>query len=493
MISHRVNALSLLVFVFTPIVLANPNDEKANSKQSAHQQWQQSVNAIKTKDAEFNAVIQLNPKAESAAKRLDNLDHQAIEPSKFWLGGSPILLKDNIDLVGMTTTAGSLALQNNVPMQSADLVRRLETHGAIILGKTNLSEWANFRSEQSSSGWSAVGGQTRNAIDKSRSPCGSSAGSAVAVAMGYVDVAIGTETNGSIVCPASVNGVVGFKPTQGLVSADGIVPLALTQDTAGPIASNITQASKTLAAMLDPEAQNAKEIANGLSKLMLAAPLKGQRIGVISNTQGYDVRRDEILQSAIDRLKAQGVEIVDELLLPSSDEFWSASYEVLLHEFQRDLNAYFSNRPYADPDNALKTMTLEKLIEFNRTHHEQELTHFDQSIFEKSQALELSQEEYNEKLLLIRKTTREDGLDKLFSEHNLNAVIGITVGPAWKIDLVNGDAFFGPSMSSFPAIGGHPHITVPGGQIGEMPVGLSFVGKRFKDHELAQLVYRFNQ
>jgi len=265
-------------------------------------QLEQSVKLIEQLDRKFNAVTELNQAAMNAAKQLDANDLGR-------LGGMPILVKDNIDVTGMATTAGSLALSDNFPAQSAPIIRQLEADGAVILGKANLSEWANFRSEKSSSGWSAVGGQTNNAFDVTRTPCGSSAGSGVAVALGYVPVAIGTETNGSIVCPASINGVVGFKPTHGLVSGEGIVPLALTQDTAGPIANSIDNAALVLASMIDAQQENTQVIIDGLRDFDQGPNLKGMRIGVMASTLGFDVRRDQILQAAIAKLEATGVEM----------------------------------------------------------------------------------------------------------------------------------------------------------------------------------------
>lgn len=472
-------------------VIALTSITAASAAETAVDQVAQSLSVIAEKDATYNAVTQLNPTANSDAKELDTLGLN--DTNQRPLAGMPILLKDNIDLKGMATTAGSLALRNNFPARDAELVAQLKSDGAIMLGKANLSEWANFRSEKSSSGWSAVGGQTHNAYDETRSPCGSSAGSGVAVALGYVKVAIGTETNGSIVCPASANGVVGFKPTHGLVSGDGIVPLALTQDTAGPIADSIDNAALVLASMIDPKAKSAQEIRQGLRGYKNGKSLTGLKIGILSSTKGFDVRRDALLDAAITKLKEAGVEVIEDLALDAPDGFWGESYQVLQHEFKHDLNDYFKAREYQDKDNSLRSMTLEQLITFNSENADTELKHFDQDIFDKSHALELSTDDYQAMLARIKKATREDGLDKLYKEHNLAGMIGITVGPAWKIDHINGDSFFGPGSSSFPAIGGHPHITVPGGKIAGMPVGLSFIGKRYADHELAQLVYQFTQ
>ena len=453
----------------------------ASSQQSALEQLNASLAKIRAKDDVYNAVIATHPSAKEEAMALDSSGAGI-------LGGMPILIKDNIDLVGMPTTAGSLALIENYPARDAPLVSQLKAAGGLVFGKANLSEWANFRSEKSSSGWSGVGGQTKNAIDISRTPCGSSSGSAVAVALGYVRVAIGTETNGSIVCPATINGVVGFKPTQGIVSGEGIVPLATSQDTAGPIADSIESASTVLSAMIMPEVENHDSLVAGLRDLTLAAKLSGKRIGVLASTLGFDPRRDAILNTALEKLRAAGVIIVDDIQLTGYDEFGSESYQLLKYEFRRDLNAYFSTR-----SNKLNSMTLEKLIAFNNDNSSTELKHFDQSIFEASQSINISDSEFEKMFKRLKKATRKNGLDKAFAQHKLDAIIGITAGPAWLIDHINGDSFFGPGMSTYPAIAGNPHVTVPGGKIVGLPVGISFVGQRHQDHLLAQLVYRFTK
>lgn len=476
------NWLLKLTFLFIVTSLCSP----AAAQNSATEKLSQSREKIAEQDQTYKAVLALNPTAIEEAKALDNSGQSL-------LAGMPILVKDNIDVLGMPTTAGSLALRDNYPAQDAPSIAQLKASGAVILGKTNLSEWANFRSEKSSSGWSAVGGQSVNAIDPSRSPCGSSSGSGVAVALAYVDVAIGTETHGSIICPATSNGVVGFKPTHGIVSGDGIVPLASSQDTAGPLANSIDSAALVLSAMIDPQAKNYKALVNGLRSLDSGKPLDGLRIGVLASTQGYDNRRDKILDSAISKLKAAGVTIVEDISLDSPDGFWDKNYSLLLYEFKRDLNSYFAARHYANPENQLKTMSLEKLIAFNSANSAVELEFFDQNIFEKSEALDLSEKEYLEIRTLGHKTTRDEGLDRVFADQNLDAVIGISGGPAWKIDHINGDSFFGPAMAGFPAVGGHPHVTMPGGKIEGMPVGISFIGKRYQDHSLAQLIYRFTK
>lgn len=432
---------------------------------------------IRSRDGQYNAVIAIDPEAPQVARQLD-LQRKA--PGA--LHGEPILLKDNIESRSQATTAGSLALASNTTGRDAPLVAQLRRAGAVILGKANLSEWANFRSEHSSSGWSAVGGQTRNAHDRTRTPCGSSSGSAVAVALGYVDVAIGTETSGSVVCPAAINGVVGFKPTQGLVSGVGIVPIASTQDTAGPIANSVRLASRTLAVMTNETAQDSQTIRQGLFALDAVSTLKGLRVGVFARTQGYDTRRDAELEKVLHLLKSNGVELIPNLDIKPYEAYGKESYDVLLYEFRRDLNAYFATLP-----NALSAMTLASLIAFNEDHARDELRHFDQSIFLKALKLPDTEEEYRQKRLATQKAMREDGLDRLFAEHELDAIVGITVGPAWMIDWVNGDGWFGSGMAGQAAVAGNPHITLPLGQIAGLPLGISLVGERWKDHKLAAL------
>lgn len=450
---------------------------------SASVATQNSIKVIEATDDDYHAVIVSGGAAVmESTRRLDHLS--PAERTQLPLGGVPILVKDNIETVEWPTTAGSLALADNLTGRDADLVSRLRESGAVILGKANLSEWANFRSEKSMSGWSGVRGQTRNAHDSTRSPCGSSSGSAVAVALGYVPVAIGSETDGSIVCPASLNGVVGFKPTHGLVSGFGIVPLAATQDTAGPIATTVIDAAITLGAMIDDEGDSAERhraVSNELLAIKAATDLKGVRIGVLSAVQGFDKRRDVLLDAAIKKLESLGAEIVPDLMANPYEDFGKDEYEVLLYEFKHLLNDYLAGLPTKS-----NQLTLTRLIEFNN-QSEIELSLFDQSIFVKANELSLTEAQYRQKLSAIRKAAREDGLDHLISANNLDVLIGTTGGPAWTIDDVNGDAFHGPSISSLPAVGGHPHLTVPMGDIRGLPVGLSFIGSRLDDAWIATI------
>ncbi|EED32541.1 glutamyl-tRNA(Gln) amidotransferase subunit A [gamma proteobacterium NOR5-3] len=459
------------------LLMLNTGPGAAQESGAVQTRIEQAIADIEQRDPKYHAVIAIDSEARKVAR---TLDRQRKAPGP--MHGEPILLKDNIESRGLPTTAGSLALAQNNTGRDAPLVAQLRRAGAVILGKANLSEWANFRSEFSSSGWSGVGGQTRNAHDPDRTPCGSSSGSAVAVALGYVDVAIGTETSGSIVCPASINGVVGFKPTQGLVDGDGIVPLATTQDTAGPIANSVDLAARTLAVITSDTAQNSTAIRQGLMNLDAVSTLEGLRIGVFSRTQGFDPRRDAELDTVLQTLKDNGALLVPNMDIEPYEGYGQDSYDVLLYEFRRDLNSYLAGLP-----NALSNMTLASLIAFNEEHAAEELRYFDQSIFLKSQNLTDSEEDYRKKRRDTQKAMREDGLDRLFAQHRLDAIVGITDGPAWMIDWVNGDANFGPGMAGQAAVAGNPHITLPLGKVAHLPLGISLIGERWQDHKLAAI------
>lgn len=464
---------AVLLFCLCAAVTAAPPPGEAETRVAA------SLAAVAEKDDTYNAVIALDPDALATASALDRQRR-----ARGLLFGEPIMLKDNIESIGLATTAGSLALAKNNTGRDAALVTALKSEGAVILGKANLSEWANFRSEFSTSGWSGVGGQTRNAHDPTRSPSGSSSGSAVAVALGYVAVAIGTETSGSIVSPAAHNGVVGFKPTHGLVSGAGIVPLALTQDTAGPIARDVTLAARTLAVMTDPSAEAAPAIRRGLIDLDAVTSLEGLRIGVYADSQGFDPRRDANLDRILALLKDAGALLVPGLRITRYEGYGEDAYNVLLWEFRRDLNRYLADLPGEE-----RSLTLDDIIAFNEDNADRELLRFDQSIFLRSQALDMDEATYREVRQRTRRAMREEGLDRLFEEHDLDAIVGITTGPASKIDWINGDAYFGSSMAAPPAVAGNPHITLPLGSVEDLPLGISLIGKRWRDHELAAIAH----
>ncbi len=452
------------------------------------------LDRIKQYDPQLNAIISLNPDAIKQAQAADQQRAQK-KPSTNSMLGIPVLLKDNIESADpMPTTAGSLALKDNITLRDAHLVSNLRAAGAVILGKANLSEWANFRSERSSSGWSGMQGQTHNPYELSRSPCGSSSGSGVAASANLTAVAIGTETNGSIVCPASANGLVGLKPTVGLVSRSGVIPLSHSQDTAGPMTRTVSDAAILLNVIQGQDAadQATQKVPNQLqrdhTKALKTTGLKGKKVGVLRSSAGFHSDVDQLFEQAIADLKAAGAEIVDDLNWQAPEGFWDASYEVLLYEFKHDLNQYLAGRP-----KHLPSLNLEQLIAFNQQHKNQELQWFGQEIFIKSQAKgELTDSQYLEALKLIQQATRSDGIDQLLKTHQVDVLIAPTGAPAWRIDKINGDHFIGGS-SSLAAIAGYPAITVPMGHIHGLPVGLSFFARAYEEPTIIEAAYAYEQ
>jgi len=459
-----------------------------NGETSSVQLVEHYLTRIKRHNPQLNAVIAINPDALKIAKKLDQERKNGNIRSP--LHGMPVLLKDNIEALDpMPTTAGSLALKDNIVNRDASMVARLRKSGAIILGKANLSEWANFRSERSSSGWSGVGGQTRNPYDLERNPCGSSSGSGAAVAADFATLAVGTETNGSIVCPSGANGIVGIKPSIGLVSRTGVVPLAHSQDTTGPMTRSVAGAAMMLNVMqgVDPSDRptvGASQYTQRDYTLSLKKDgLKGKKIGVVRSAAGFHEGVDGLFNQAIADMKAQGAIIVDDLEL-SFEGNGQASYDVLLYEFKHDINQYLKDLP-----NALNSLTLEKLIVFNKKH----ATQVQQEIFDQSQAKgPLTDQEYQDALTKIHKATREDGIDKLLAEHQLDALIAPTGSPAWTIDRINGDRFLGGS-STFAAVSGYPNITVPMGYVEHLPVGISIFSRNFAEPTLIEIAYAYEQ
>lgn len=437
----------------------------------------------------LNAIIEINPDALDIARALDN-EWKTSGP-RGPLHGIPVILKANIDTADqMYTSAGSLALAEHVPPSDAFVVKRLRDAGAVILGKANLSEWANFRSTRSQSGWSSVGGQTRNAYDTTRSPCGSSSGSAVAVAANLTTVSIGTETDGSVVCPASYNGVVGIKPTLGLVSRSGIIPLAHSQDTAGPMGRTVRDAALLLTAMTgtDPDdAETSKaETHHDYSSNLTADALNGKRIGVIRSWYGAGSNPDvdAIYQASIEKLKESGAIIIDDINI-DADEMYDAEYEVLLYEFRTDLNAYLEK-------SEAPVQSLSDLIAYNETNRDSVMPWFGQEIFLEAEAKgPLTEEAYLTALETSKRISRSS-IDDLMDEHELDALIAPTNGPARPIDLINGDAS-GIGSSSLAAVSGYPNITVPAGFVSGMPIGLSFIGKAWNEKQLIEIAYAFEQ
>lgn len=424
---------------------------------------------------EVRAVISTNRAALRMAKERDA--ERAAGKVRGPLHGVPVIIKDNIDLEGAVTTAGSLALAENRRSTNAPLVDRLISEGAVIIAKANLSEWANFRSSDSSSGWSAAGGLVVNARDPLRTACGSSSGSAVAVVRHFAPVAVGTETNGSIVCPASVNGLVGFKPSVGMIPQVGIVPISHTQDAAGPMTASVADAALLLGAMTVP-ARNFRVALDPNS-------LRGTRIGVARFIKGFSPRTMQVFNAALDVLKANGAELVgiEQFDFADLDDL---EMTILTTEFKHDLNIYLATTPPA-----VKSRTLEDLMAFNRTEP-RELEWFGQDLFEISQATRgLEDPAYTQALQKALGIAR-GGIDKLLADHRVVALVAPTSGPAWTVDLVNGDRSVG-SSSTLPAVAGYPHLTVPMGQVGGLPVGLSFMGAAGSDAKLLSLGYAFEQ
>ncbi len=446
------------------------------------------------RNAQFNpkiaAVTALRTQAMQDAKMADHHKNPAL-----LLQGLPMMVKDNIAVQGMATTAGSLALADNLASTDATIVAKLRAAGVVIAGKTNLSEWANFRSTKSTSGWSSVGGQTRNPYRLGKTPCGSSSGSGAAVAARIIPAAIGTETDGSIVCPASVNGLVGFKPTLGLVSRTGIVPLSHSQDTAGPMTLTVRDAALVLnviagsdskdPATKDADQMKAPDYTSGLSR----HALKGQRIGVVSNLlEGYDKATLALFARSIAILRAQGAVIVENVELPNLEQLEKDELAVLLYDFKADLNAYLATTPAS-----VKTRSLEEIMAFNQQYAAQVMPYFGQELMQQAQAKgPLSEQAYIEASTRAKKLAGVEGIDAALKKYQVNALIAPTTGPAWDIDYPAGDANTG-SASSPAAIAGYPHLTVPMGLVKGLPVGISFFAGAWSDAALLNMGYAFEQ
>ncbi len=435
----------------------------------------------------LNAVIATFPDAIEQARALDA--ERAAGRVRGPLHGIPILIKDNIEAIGpLPTTAGSLALADNVTNRDAPLVAQLRAAGAVILGKTNLSEWANFRDSDSTSGWSAAGGLTRNPHDLSRSACGSSSGSGAAMAAGLAAATIGTETDGSIVCPSGSNGVVGFKPTVGLVSRRHIVPISVSQDTAGPMTRSVSDAARLLVAMAgsdgqDPATAGADVLIRSLSSAASNVhALRGARIGVMRQQIGSDPRIAALFEQALTILRTRGAVLVD-IRDPGIDRqaLGQAEFTVLLTEFRHGLNGYLADLPSRG---AGSPRTLADLITFNQ-RSPAELRWFGQGLFEQAEATGavggVEGEAYRTALATARRLAGPEGIDRIMRDNDVELLLGVTNGPAWSIDLVNGDRFVGPSASQLPAVAGYPHLTVPMGMVAGLPIGLSFIGTRWAD------------
>lgn len=459
------------------------------------QQYLARIEQFDRRGAAINSIIEINPDAVEIAEALDR--ERKARGTRGPLHGIPVLVKDNIDTADrMMTTAGSLALVGSRPSRDAFVVDRLRAAGAVILGKTNLSEWANFRSTHSTSGWSGRGGQTRNPYAVERNPCGSSSGSGAAVAANFCAAAVGTETDGSIVCPSSANGIVGIKPTLGLVSRSGIIPIAHSQDTAGPMARTVADAAILLGALQGLDPRDAATTAQGTNsrrtldytRFLDADGLRGARLGVARKFFGFNDKVDGLMKEAIDVMKRLGAVIVDPADMPTAGKFDDSEFEVLLYEFKTDLNRYLAGLGAKAPVRSLK-----EVIEFNERNRDREMPYFGQEIFHKAEAKgPLTERAYRLALRKNQRLSQLEGIDAVMRRHRLDALIAPTGGPAWTIDLVNGDHFSG-SSSTPAAVAGYPNISVPAGEVFGLPVGISFFGRAYTEPTLIKLTYAFEQ
>jgi amidase len=443
---------------------------------------------IERLDTKANSVLSVNSDALAQAKMLDK--RIAAGENVGVLAGLPVLLKDNIESSELPTTAGSLALLNNDTKRDAPIVSKLKAAGAIVLGKTNLSEWANFRSESSISGWSAVGGLTRNPHILSRSACGSSSGSGAAMALRLASLAVGTETNGSVICPSSINGIVGFKPSVGLLSRTHIVPISFSQDTAGPMTANVQDAWLMASVMAGSDPQDSATVEADAhipalpSSSMIATDLKGVTVGVVRYRQGDNPHVLAVYEEALAQLQNAGATLVDISDFDQPDSFWADSYNVLLSEFHASVNEYLASSPAQIP-----ARDLSQLIEFNK-RSDRELALFDQSIFEKSLTSNaIDSEEYKNAVSLIQNAAGKNGIDALMAKHKVDILVAPSNSPSFLIDGVYGDhspgGFIG--IGYLAAIAGYPHLTVPAGAAKDLPVGLSFIGAKWQDEKVLSI------
>jgi amidase len=470
----------------------------AGGELTSHALVQQCLDRIESLDKRgpmLRAVIENNPDALAIADALDaeRKGGRVRGP----LHGIPVLVKDNIDTADrMTTTAGSLALEGSRPARDAHVVERLRAAGAIILGKTNLSEWANFRSTHSSSGWSGRGGQARNPYALDRTPSGSSSGSAIAVAAAYAPVAVGTETDGSVTSPSAACSLVGMKPTIGLVSRSGIIPIAHSQDTAGPMTRSVADLAVLLGAMIGADSRDTATRASKVApntdytRFLDANGLEGARIGVArKHYTGYSTHADAAFAEAITAMKDRGATIVDPADIATAGQFDDAEYEVLLYEFKADLESYLRGLPAG-----ARARTLDDLIAFDRAHAAEEMPYFGQEIFEQAAKKgPLTSDGYRKALARCRDLARTKGLDATFATHKLDALVAPTQGPPALIDLVNGDPGGGGSSTSPCAVAGYPAITVPMGYAFGLPLGLTFMGLAWTEPKLVRYAYAYEQ
>jgi amidase len=451
------------------------------------------IDAIDKRGPMINSIIELNSDALSIADAMDR--ERKAGHVRGPLHGIPVVIKDNIDTADrMATSAGSLALAENHAVRDAFVVARLREAGAVLLGKTNLSEWANFRSTHSTSGWSGRGGLTKNPFVLDRNACGSSSGTGSAIAANLAAVGIGTETDGSVVCPSSASGLVGIKPTLGLISRSGIIPIAHSQDTSGPMARTVRDAAILLGILTGADENDAVTVSSrtkghaDYTRFLDADGLKGARIGVARQYFGFNDATDRLMKDAIELIKSLGATIIDPANIATNGKFDATENDVLQYEFKTDINKYLANAPAA-----VKSRTLADLIKFNEEHRAQEMPYFGQEIFEQSQKRgPLSEKKYRDALAKNHRLARTEGIDATLAKHKVDAMIAPTGGPVWATDLVNGDHFTG-GYSSASAVAGYPHITVPAGLAFGLPVGLSFFAGAWSEPSLIKFAYAFEQ
>ncbi len=483
-------------FEFDEVTIAELQEGMKSGKYSSHNlvsDYARRIDDVDKTGPKINSVIEFNPDAGAIATTLDR--ERKEKGPRGPLHGIPILIKDNIDTADrMMTTAGSLALLGSTAIQDSFVATRLRAAGAVILGKTNLSEWANIRSNHSSSGWSARGGQTKNPYVLDRNPCGSSSGSGAATAANLCAASIGTETDGSVVCPSSANSLVGIKPTLGLLSRAGIIPIAHSQDTPGPMARTVTDAAILLGALTGIDARDNETLSSqgksysDYAQFLDKDGLRGARLGIARKHFGFNDQVDRQMNNLIGEMKKLGAVIIDPAEIPTSGQFDDSELEVLLYELKADLNLYLAGLgPKA------RVRSLKEVIEFNEKNRDQEMPYFGQDLFIKAQAKgPLTDKKYLRALMKNHLLSRTRGIDFVMRKHRLDAMIAPTGGPAWPTDWVNGDHFTG-GYSSASAVAGYPHITVPAGYVFGLPFGISFFGTAYSEPKLIKFAYAFEQ
>jgi len=489
-------APDLKPFDLDEITIADLQDEMKSGKSTSRslvEKYSARIEAIDKQGPAIHSIIELNPDALSIADSLDQ-ERKAKGP-RGPLHGVPVLIKDNIDTADkMMTTAGSLALIGSKPLQDSYVVQKLRASGAVILGKTNLSEWANIRSSHSSSGWSGRGGLTRNPYALDRNPCGSSSGTGAAISANLCAVGIGTETDGSIVCPSSSNGLAGIKPTVGLVSRSGIIPISHSQDGAGPMCRTVRDAAILLGALtgVDPQdsataGSQGKSFAD-YSQFCDPTGLKGARIGVARKYFGFNDAVDALMEQALDAMKKQGATLIDPADIETLGKFDESELLVFMYELKADLNAYLARLGPNAP-----VRTLKEIIDFNDRNREKEMPYFGQDLFLKAEGKgPLTDKAYKDALDKNHQLARTEGIDATMDKYHLDAIVAPTGGPAWLTDLVNGDHVAGGS-SNAAAVAGYPNINVPAGFISGLPVGISFFGRAWSEPTLIRLAFAFEQ